>query len=77
MKSGRALPRYAQRAGDGEDFELIAAASPADGERLLRTQPIAGVTPRHVGEFVASGLWIDEASERRLLPPTGYVHRFG
>src|SRR5262249_57095591 len=27
--------------GDGEDFELVFAVAPADGERLVREQPVA------------------------------------
>jgi thiamine-monophosphate kinase len=60
--------------GDGEDFELVFAVAPADGERLLRTQPVAGVTLYHVGECVEAGLWLEEGGRRRALPPTGYVH---
>ena len=63
--------------GDGEDFELIVAVSPSDGERLMRTQPVEGVTLSHVGEVVPAGLWIEEDGRRRELPPAGYVHRFG
>jgi len=63
--------------GDGEDFELIVAVSPTDGERLMRTQPVEGVTLSHVGEVVPAGLWIEEDGRRRELPPAGYVHRFG
>jgi thiamine-monophosphate kinase len=60
--------------GDGEDFELVFAVAPDDGQRLLTTQPIAGVTLAHLGECVADGLWVEEGGARRPLPPTGYVH---
>ncbi len=60
--------------GDGEDFELVFAAAPADGERLLRTQPVPGVTLHQIGECVESGLWLEEGGRSRPLPPAGYVH---
>ena len=63
--------------GDGEDFELAFAVTPDDGERLLRTQPIAGITLHHVGTFSAeAGLTLVEQGRVRSLAPTGYVHRF-
>jgi thiamine-monophosphate kinase len=63
--------------GDGEDFELAFAVAPDDGERLLRDQPVPGITLYRVGEFVAGrGLTLMEAGQPRPLPPTGYVHRF-
>jgi thiamine-monophosphate kinase len=57
--------------GDGEDFELVFAVSPADGERLLRAPP---VPVWKVGECVGSGLWLEEDGTRRPLEPTGWVH---
>jgi thiamine-monophosphate kinase len=63
--------------GDGEDFELVCAVAPADGERLVRTQPVPGVTLYHVGECVESGLWLEEGGRRAVLPPLGYVHELG
>jgi hypothetical protein len=35
---------------------------------------VAGVTLVHVGEFVESGLWLEENGVRRPLQPIGYVH---
>lgn len=61
--------------GDGEDFELVFTVSPADGERLLREHPVAGLS--RIGECVESGLWIEEVGRRRPLAPTGWVHGFG
>lgn len=58
--------------GDGEDFELVFTVSAADGERLLKAPPVAGLTK--IGECVERGLWIEEAGERRPLAPTGWVH---
>ena len=58
--------------GDGEDFELVFAVSPADGEKLLREPPIAGLA--HIGECIESGYWLQEGDERRPLRPTGWVH---
>jgi thiamine-monophosphate kinase len=60
--------------GDGEDFELVFAVSPQDGQMLLATQPVPGIALSHVGECVADGLWLGQAGERRRLEPSGYVH---
>jgi thiamine-monophosphate kinase len=62
--------------GDGEDFELALAVSAEDGQRLLDEQPVSGLKLNHIGEFVQSGLWLEENASRRPLPPTGYVHEF-
>jgi thiamine-monophosphate kinase len=72
MNDGRSPLEHAL--GDGEDFELVFAVAPADGERLLRTQPVPGVTLHRIGEGVEAGLWLEEGGRRRALPPTGYVH---
>jgi thiamine-monophosphate kinase len=61
--------------GDGEDFELIVAVSPADGQRLIATQPIAGLTLTAIGECVEKGLWLDKEGQRSVLEPRGYVHQ--
>lgn len=53
--------------GDGEDFELLFAASPADGARLAEGSP---VPVWKVGECVESGLWLDDDA----LPPAGWEH---
>jgi thiamine-monophosphate kinase len=64
--------------GDGEDFELGFAVSAEDGERLLRTQPVAGIKLFHVGKCVAgSGLTLIEGGQARPLRLTGYEHPFG
>jgi thiamine-monophosphate kinase len=60
--------------GDGEDFELAFAVAPADGRRLIETQPLQSVPVCHVGEFVESGLWLEENGARRSLAPAGYIH---
>ena len=63
--------------GDGEDFELAFAVDPVDGERLLRTQPIADITLSHVGVFVPEfGLFLEENGTRRRREPSGFVHSF-
>jgi thiamine-monophosphate kinase len=72
MSDGR--PPLEHALGDGEDFELVFAVAPADGERLLRTQPVPGITLYHVGECVAAGLWLEEGGRRQVLAPKGYVH---
>jgi thiamine-monophosphate kinase len=61
--------------GDGEDFELVFAVSPADGRRLIESQPVAGITLAAVGECIADGLWLESNGDRRPLAPAGYVHR--
>jgi thiamine-monophosphate kinase len=63
--------------GDGEDFELAFAVSAADGEKLLRSQPVPGVTLACIGECITGpGLFLEEDGSRRTLPPLGYVHQF-
>jgi thiamine-monophosphate kinase len=62
---------------DGEDFELALAVDPVDGEHLLRTQPIPGLTLAHVGVFVPEvGLFLEEHGVRRPIEPRGYAHPF-
>ncbi len=63
--------------GDGEDFELLFAVSAQEGRHLLAEQPLreGGTLLHHIGECVSEGLWLrNRASERRPLPPGGYVH---
>jgi thiamine-monophosphate kinase len=72
MNDGRSPLEHAL--GDGEDFELAFAVAPGDGRALLERQPVAGITLAHIGEFVATGLWLEEAGTRRPLEPKGYVH---
>jgi thiamine-monophosphate kinase len=61
--------------GDGEDFELAFAVDSADGERLLKTQPIPGTTLSHVGVFVAEkALFLEENGARRRIEPRGFAH---
>jgi thiamine-monophosphate kinase len=62
---------------DGEDFELAFALSEADGERLLKTQPITSLTLSHVGTFIADkALYLEENGVRRRIEPRGFVHQF-
>ncbi len=62
---------------DGEDFELAFAVDPAEGERLLKSQPIVGTTLAHVGVFVAEpALILEERGKRRRIEPRGFVHSF-
>jgi thiamine-monophosphate kinase len=58
--------------GDGEDFELVFAVPPADGEKLLRNPPVPGLVK--VGECVDAGLWLQTGGEREPLAPVGWVH---
>jgi thiamine-monophosphate kinase len=61
--------------GDGEDFELILAASPDEARRILADRPlVAGLSD--IGGFVAEpGLWQRGADGIvRPLTPTGWEH---
>jgi thiamine-monophosphate kinase len=60
--------------GDGEDFELVFATSPAEARRLVGMQPLPGITLVPIGECVAEGLWLQEGEKRQPLAPKGYVH---
>ncbi len=63
--------------GDGEDFELAFGVDPADGDRLLRTQPIPGITLAHVGVFIGEkALYLEEGGARRCIEPRGFAHSF-
>jgi thiamine-monophosphate kinase len=63
---------------DGEDFELAFAVDPGDGARLLKTQPISGITLSHVGVFVEEkALFLETAGIRTRIESRGYAHRFG
>jgi thiamine-monophosphate kinase len=63
--------------GDGEDFELLFAVSPVDGQMLIETQPAPGVVLTHIGECVAEPqLYLEENQRRRVLAAIGYVHTF-
>src|SRR4051812_19977911 len=66
MNDGRSPLDHAL--GDGEDFELVFAVSPADARRLLAVQPVPGVTLAAIGEVVDQGLWLEENGRRRPLP---------
>jgi thiamine-monophosphate kinase len=61
--------------GDGEDFELVLAAPPAEARRMLAEQPLC-VPLTDIGEFTAEpGLWQSSAAgERRPLVPRGWEH---
>jgi thiamine-monophosphate kinase len=61
--------------GDGQDFELLFAVSPSQGQAILDNGPLqCGIT--HVGELIAErGLWQQSArSERSGLAATGWRH---
>jgi thiamine-monophosphate kinase len=61
--------------GDGEDFELAFAVDAADGERLLKTRPMEGLS--HVGVFVAEKvLFLEQKGTRRRIEPRGFAHQF-
>ena len=58
--------------GDGEDFELVFAVSPEDGQRILGAPPVPGLVK--IGECVEAGLWLEMNGRREVLAPTGWVH---
>jgi thiamine-monophosphate kinase len=60
--------------GDGEDFELLFAVNPGEGDQLVRDQPIPGITLTRIGQCIAKGLWLEESGHCRTLVPSGYVH---
>jgi thiamine-monophosphate kinase len=74
MNDGRSPLEHAL--GDGEDFELLFAVSPGDGQALLAQQPLAtlGCTLCRIGEFAAKGLWLEDAAGRCPLAPAGFAH---
>ena len=57
--------------GDGEDFELLLAVSPADGAKLLSYSLVPVVK---IGECVEEGLWLEREGRREPLARTGWVH---
>jgi thiamine-monophosphate kinase len=61
---------------DGQDFELLLAASPETAKAILRDQPLdCPIT--HVGELLSDqGLWQQTASgPHRALEPIGWTHQ--
>src|SRR5262245_22250782 len=60
---------------DGEDFELLFTVDAADGERLLREQPVANVLLHQIGHVVAEGFWLEQGGMLKKLEPSGYEHR--
>ncbi|WP_145287813.1 thiamine-phosphate kinase [Pirellulimonas nuda] len=73
-KSGRSPLEHAL--SDGEDFELLLAAPPAEAQRILREQP-AGLSITQVGECVAGAGLQGRGADGTLkpLPAFGYLHR--
>jgi thiamine-monophosphate kinase len=61
---------------DGEDFELVFTVSPADGKKLIESQPLDGLTLAHIGEMVSTGYWMEVDGKREPLEPKGYQHQF-
>ena len=59
---------------DGEDFELLFTLPPDDGERLLREQPVSGITLQRIGAIVESGYFLERDGNREKLEPRGYEH---
>lgn len=60
---------------DGEDFELVFTVARADGERLLREQPVPGITLSRIGEILDDGYWMEFGGKREKLEALGYEHR--
>jgi thiamine-monophosphate kinase len=61
---------------DGEDFELIIAASPEDAREMVASAPVS-VPISCIGQFVESpGLWqLAPDGSRQPLEPRGYQHK--
>lgn len=71
-----AAAALAHALGDGQDFELLFAASPTIGQAILNDQPVdCRVT--HVGELIGErGLWQQTANgQRSPLAVTGWRHK--
>ncbi len=77
------VPPLERALGDGEDFELLFAVAPAEGARLLASQPLGdlGCELHHIGECLESGaatggdLWLTHPDGRTgPLMLTGYTH---
>jgi thiamine-monophosphate kinase len=61
---------------DGEDFELILAVSPECVERFFQQHPNWHSRLTAIGRFSEQpGLWSEQGSELKPLPPRGYQHR--
>jgi len=75
QQSGKSPLQHALR--DGDDIELIVVVAPESFARLLAEQPVSGIVMYHIGECVASGLWLEDDQGRQPLPPAGYVHWLG
>jgi thiamine-monophosphate kinase len=61
--------------GDGEDFELLIAASPETAEQMVHEQPLRVPITRIGSCIKEAGLWqISGDGELKELPPTGYQH---
>jgi thiamine-monophosphate kinase len=60
---------------DGQDFELLLAASPQTAQAILNDQPLDCLVA-HVGELVlGTGIWQQDSQGRRSpLEPIGWVH---
>jgi thiamine-monophosphate kinase len=60
---------------DGEDFELVLAAAPAEADRLLKDQPLQ-VPLTRIGKFVdVPHLFGDDGSGPHEIVPRGWVHQ--
>lgn len=60
--------------GDGEDYELLFAVSPAEGRALLKDQPLPGTPISKVGECIPQGFWVESEGKRTPLPVSGWQH---
>jgi thiamine-monophosphate kinase len=70
----------AQALHDGEDFELLFAAAPADVPHLRTLPALAGVELTEVGVCTQATdgiVLVREDGAVEPLPPGGYQHRFG
>lgn len=74
----RTVPESSQQQlralGDGEDFELLLAASPSEADRILRDQPL-DVPVTAIGRCVEQReFWLVDGDRRIPLPSIGYEH---
>ena len=63
---------------DGEDFELLFAADPAEARRICEEQPLS-IRVTDIGRFVpGSGLWyLDKEGRSERVEPKGWEHVLG
>lgn len=72
-----ARQRLLHAIGDGEDFELLFAASTATAEQIIREQPLSTHVSA-VGKFTKqTALWLIDDDGRQPFPNVGFEHGVG